>query len=57
MEYLVKLVTRPGGMVLDPFCGSGSTGKAALKCGMDFIGIELSPEFAEIARKRIAAAS
>ncbi len=53
MEYLVKLVTPPNGRVLDPFCGSGSTGKACLYNGFRFIGIDLHPEHLTIARKRI----
>ncbi|TQE93245.1 MAG: site-specific DNA-methyltransferase [Spiribacter salinus] len=55
MRYLVRLVTPPGGTVLDPFMGSGSTGKAAMLEGFDFIGIELDPEYIEIARARIDA--
>jgi len=53
MRYLVKLITPPGGIVLDPFTGSGSTGVAAKEEGMDFIGIEQQPEYCEIARTRI----
>ena len=53
MRYLVRLVTPPGGTVLDPFMGSGSTGKAAALEGFPFIGIEISPEYIEIARARI----
>lgn len=53
MAYLVRLVTPPGGVVLDPFMGSGSTGKACAREGFDFIGCDLDPEFVEIARKRI----
>ena len=53
MRYLVRLVTPPGGTVLDPFMGSGSTGKAAALEGSPFIGIEISPEYIEIARARI----
>jgi DNA modification methylase len=53
MRYLVRLVTPPGGLVLDPFTGSGSTGKAAVLEGFRFLGIELSPEYTEIARARI----
>ena len=53
MRYLVRMVTPPGGTVLDPFTGSGSTGRAAMLEGMRFIGCELSPEYAEIARARI----
>jgi len=55
MRYLVKLVTPPNGTVLDPFMGSGSTGKAAKLEGFDFIGIELDPEYIEIAKARIEA--
>jgi site-specific DNA-methyltransferase (adenine-specific) len=57
MRYLVRLVTPPGGLVLDPFTGSGSTGKAAVLEGMRFIGCELSPEYAAIAEARIKAAA
>jgi site-specific DNA-methyltransferase (adenine-specific) len=53
MRYLVRMVTPPGGLVLDPFTGSGSTGRAAMLEGMRFVGCELSPEYAEIARARI----
>lgn len=54
MEYLIKLITPPGGTVLDPFMGSGSTGVAAFKNGFKFIGCEMSTEYVEIAEKRIA---
>jgi len=53
MRYLCRLVTPPGGLVLDPFCGSGSTGKAAVLEGFRFLGIELDPEYVEIAEARI----
>jgi transcriptional regulator with XRE-family HTH domain len=53
MEYLVKLVTPPGGVVLDPFTGSGSTGKAAILQGFDFIGIELTEEYLPIIEGRL----
>jgi len=53
MRYLCRLVTPPGGTVLDPFCGSGSTGKAAVLEGLRFIGVELSAEYCELARRRI----
>ena len=56
MRYLVRLITPPGGIVLDCFAGSGSTGKAAKMEGFRFIGIEAEAEYAEIARRRIAAA-
>jgi site-specific DNA-methyltransferase (adenine-specific) len=53
MRYLVRLVTPRDGVVLDPFMGSGSTGCAAMLEGVRFIGIELSAEYLEIARRRI----
>lgn len=53
MAYLCRLVTPPGGTVLDPFMGSGSTGKAAVLEGFKFIGIDLSAEYLTIARARI----
>jgi site-specific DNA-methyltransferase (adenine-specific) len=53
MAYLVRLVTPKGGVVLDPFMGSGSTGKAAVREGMNFIGIEREEEYMEIAKTRI----
>ena len=56
MRYLCRLVTPPGGTVLDPFMGSGSTGKAAMREGFRFIGCEMSPEYLEIARARIESA-
>jgi site-specific DNA-methyltransferase (adenine-specific) len=56
MRYLCRLVTPPGGLVLDPFTGSGSTGKAAILEGFRFVGIEREAEYVEIARARIAAA-
>lgn len=57
MRYLCRLVTPPGGIVLDPFAGSGSTGKGAVLEGFNFIGIELDAEYAEIARARIGNAT
>jgi hypothetical protein len=56
MRYLCRLVTPPGGKVLDPFAGSGSTGRGAVLEGFQFSGIEMSEEFVEIARARVAAA-
>jgi site-specific DNA-methyltransferase (adenine-specific) len=53
MRYLCRLVTPPGGVVLDPFTGAGSTGKAALLEGFQFIGIEREQEYIEIASARI----
>ena len=55
MKYLIKLVTPPGGLVLDPFNGSGSTGCAAVELGHEYVGIELDPKYVEIATKRIEA--
>lgn len=54
MRWLCKLITPPGGVILDPFCGSGTTGCAAAQLGFEFVGIEREPEYAEIARARIA---
>jgi len=53
MRYLCRLVTPPGGTVLDPFMGSGSTGKAATLEGFKFVGIEREAEYVEIAEARI----
>jgi site-specific DNA-methyltransferase (adenine-specific) len=53
MRYLCRLVTPPGGIVLDPFTGSGSTGKAAKLEGFNFIGIEREAEYVAIAQARI----
>jgi site-specific DNA-methyltransferase (adenine-specific) len=53
MAYLCRLVTPPGGIVLDPFMGSGSTGKAAVLEGLGFIGIERSPDYYAICESRL----
>jgi site-specific DNA-methyltransferase (adenine-specific) len=53
MRYLVKLVTPPNGTVLDPFTGSGSTGKAAILQGFDFIGIEMTEDYWPIIEGRL----
>lgn len=53
MAYLCRLVTLPGGVVLDPFMGSGSTGKAAMREGFRFVGIELSAEYFPLCVTRI----
>jgi site-specific DNA-methyltransferase (adenine-specific) len=53
MRYLCRLITPPQGLILDPYMGSGSTGKAALLEGFRFTGIELDAEYIEIARARI----
>ena len=54
MRYLVKLVSRPGHTILDPFSGSGSTGKAAILEARQFLGIELQPEYVQIATARLS---
>ena len=56
MKYLCRLVTPKGGVVLDPFMGSGSTGKAAMEEGLSFVGIEMDQDYFEIACARIEAA-
>lgn len=57
MRWLARLVTPPGGVVLDPFTGSGTTGIAAVTEGFEFMGIERSPKYARFARQRIARAA
>jgi len=56
MRYLCRLVTPPNGIVLDPFMGSGSTGKAAMLEGFAFVGIEREAEYIDIAKARIQSA-
>jgi site-specific DNA-methyltransferase (adenine-specific) len=56
MRYLVRLVTRKGGLVLDPFMGSGTTGIAAVQEGIRFVGIEKDEHYYEIAKSRVCAA-
>jgi site-specific DNA-methyltransferase (adenine-specific) len=53
MRWLCRLATPPGGIVLDPFMGSGTTGIAALKEGFSFIGIEREADYFAIAEARI----
>ena len=53
MRYLCRLVTPAGGLVLDPFAGSGSTGKAAILEGFQFIGYELDPHYTDVANARV----
>ncbi len=53
MAYLCRLITPPNGVVLDPYMGSGSTGKAAIREGFSFVGIELDPDYYEIAKARV----
>ena len=57
MRYLCRLVTPPNGIVLDPFMGSGSTGKAAMLEGFRFIGVELDQDYFDIAKRRIGSAN
>jgi len=53
MQYLVKMITPPNGIVLDPFCGSGTTGVACKLDGFRFVGMEQDPEYSKIAESRI----
>jgi len=53
MSYLCRLITPPNGVVLDPYMGSGSTGKAAIREGFSFVGIELDPDYYNIAKARV----
>jgi len=53
MQYLCRLVTQPGGVVLDPFMGSGTTGRACLAEGFGFVGIERDPDYFELASERM----
>lgn len=53
MRYLCRLITPPNGLILDPFTGSGSTGKAAILEGFRFLGFEMEPQYIEIATARI----
>jgi len=55
MKYLVTLITPPGGKVLDPFNGSGSTGIAVKEFGGEYVGIDMNPDYIEISNKRINA--
>jgi site-specific DNA-methyltransferase (adenine-specific) len=56
LVHLVQLLTPPGGCVLDPFCGGGTTGEAALLTGRRFLGIERAARYVDLARTRLAAA-
>ena len=53
MRWLVRMVTPPGGVVLDPFCGSGSTLVAAVQEGMRPVGIDIDEEYCQVAWKRV----
>jgi site-specific DNA-methyltransferase (adenine-specific) len=55
MRWLVELVTNPGDVVVDPFCGSGTTGVACVATGRGFVGCDLSAEFVDVARGRLDA--
>jgi site-specific DNA-methyltransferase (adenine-specific)/modification methylase len=57
MMWAIELATKPGDVILDPFCGSGTTGVAAIRLGRRFIGIEREPHYAEVARRRLDAES
>ena len=56
MVHFIKLHTKPGDTVLDPFMGSGTTGVACVKTGRNFIGIEICKEYFDVAVKRVAEA-
>jgi len=53
VEPCIKAGSRPGDLILDPFCGAGTSGVVALRLGRSFVGIELNPEYVEMARRRI----
>jgi DNA modification methylase len=53
LNHLIKLATKPGDLILDPFMGVGSTGVAALQLGRRFIGIEIDPQYFDAAKNRI----
>jgi len=57
MQWALELATDPDDVVLDPFCGSGTTGVACLRLGRRFIGIEKAPHYAAVARERLQAES
>ena len=56
MEYLIRIYTKEGDTILDPFMGSGTTGVACARLNRNFIGIEINPQYFEIAQRRIAEA-
>ena len=56
MEWVIKLLTKEGDTILDPFMGSGTTGVACARLNRNFIGIEINPQYFEIAQRRIAEA-
>lgn len=57
MRPCILAGSRPGDTVLDPFCGSGTTGMVAIQEGRDFIGIEINPEYSKMSEQRIRAAA
>lgn len=57
MRWLIRLIASPGDLVLDPFCGSGSTGVAAVEEGCRFLGIDISPAYIDIAHRRLNAST
>ena len=57
MVWCIEKLTNPGDLILDPFCGSGTTGVACVQTGRRFIGIEIDEDYADIARARIAKAA
>jgi adenine-specific DNA-methyltransferase len=57
VTHLVERLCPPGGVVLDPYAGSGTTGVACARAGRKFIGIEMDPEYFKAARRRLAAAT
>ena len=54
MSWLARLITPPGGVILDPFCGSGATGEAAIVEGFKCILIDQDPKWAELAKMRLS---
>jgi site-specific DNA-methyltransferase (adenine-specific) len=54
LERIVLASTEEGQVILDPFCGSGTTGVAAVRLGRQFIGIDVSEEYLQISKKRLA---
>lgn len=53
LRRILRASSKPGDLILDPFCGSGTTGVAALELGRRFIGIDLSPEYLQLAERRM----
>jgi DNA modification methylase len=54
-RFAIREFTKPGDLVLDPFCGSGTTGVAAVRAGCRFLGLERDPEYVELAARRLRA--